>query len=400
VTLPAPCTRDVLGPSVSNLRQRYYARLRREGLLDEYERYARLGDLEARAATYLDQMRRTAAEEGAAFSVADNWTVESLVAALRTDGPPLQPLIDGISARIKCLLAESELLPSDCVMAVQYPTGSFNAQCSAVPGGFLILINSGLFMLIYQAAKVLSFSIRFTEYDDQGRVVLSRALGSPTQTLDEIADEFATIILAYLFRGDPTFAPQLPVQGGPRAMMMEMIVAHAEFFAVAHEFGHIAQGDLSTPKNLRVVDQPEDDEGPLRWTSKRQQQELDADQVAGALLLLSLTSENENDPALPLKLLSLTSGPAFFFGLDRLITRVRYEVDELSNDLVVTDHPPADARYQRLIDWLIPRVEGMAGRPAGMLLDIATAIRQWVANHEDDVIAAARRRLREAAPLG
>jgi len=251
-----------------------------------------------------------------------------------------------------------------------------NAQACRVPAGHLLLINSGLMMFIYQAAKIISFSMRFTDYDSQGNLVEMEELGTPQYSMVEIEAAFAEVVLSYVLRRDTRWAKQYPAQGGPRALMMWMTVHAAEFFVVAHELAHVVLGHLESPNALH--DETRLDSGWARWIEKSLGQEFEADSVAVRLLITNL-GLRINDPLAAIRPTVVMSGPMLFFALDELVTRVRRALDEPASTTPMSTHPSSPERSAALrraiTDVDIPD-----------LLDVADVYASWVQEKGDRVM--------------
>jgi hypothetical protein len=275
-------------------------------------------------------------------------------------------LIQDMATEIEHLIVKAGVSFSHNVFAGEFPTGSFNAQIRPAANGFLVLINTGLMMFIYQTLKVMMYSA----FDEGVNPIEYRnRVGNLS-----VAHVLSEIVLAYLTVGDPRYATRLPALGGTRMMLFNDFFDNCERFAVAHEYGHLIGGHLDEPK-LAVSNTPV---GELEIVKKEWQQEFEAD-VLGALILLRALPPIRNDYDF-MKFKFVVSGPLIFFTLDELITKATMEILGLGNFVIVTDHPPAQLRIENLKKYFIQ----VAGTEA--VLRIYDDFRKWLSFYEDEVV--------------
>lgn len=345
-------------------------------------------------------------------------TVEDLIAEIRANahGPDLPPqvyeeirrhhaelqlenevgrfqsLIDEISAEIRDRLTDKGMTLPLPVFAGQFPHGSFNAQVRPAAGGVLILINSGLFMLIYQMLKIATMATRFTDVNEKGEVLehpeIHAAVRSPEETTGLLTD----CVLAYILHGDSTRARRLPALGGVRQLLLGMVVHACEFFTVAHEFGHVIDGHFS---NAEPVFDPE----VRTYFHKDHFQEYNADQIAAALMIagvyksVELNIKEHELAQFRLKAMATVAGPFLFFALSHLIDQFRHRVRSVatSEPAEVSSHPPAQQRSFQLRAYITNKNDAFDFELADRYTEFFTA-------QIDPIVAEAKRRLGEPKP--
>ena len=291
----------------------------------------------------------------------------------------LQPVIDDISSELNTeLAADGRSLPC-AVYAGQFPHGSFNAQARVVPEGVLVLLNSGLFMLLHQVLKVAALASRFTDEGANGELVEHPDIEPPSHTLDEIADLLTESVLAYLLFGESTRARRLPALGGVLAFSHGGLLRGVETFAVAHEFGHVLGGHLTTDEHRG---------DPDAFAKKSQHEEFDADLIGTELLVSALdrrvrAAVAEGDESAEVQRTLVGPGPLIFFSISQLVENVRSRVSALPTrePTDTSTHPSTDERRRRLREVLAsdPRVS----------LELADAMEGFLAFHTDGVVARA-----------
>jgi len=303
--------------------------------------------------------------EGKIFGLLGGLPIEKVIALFR-EAPKegLGAAVKEIFERVQFAAKELDWRPPVPIYAGIFPTGSFNAQAVAVSGGVLLLINTGLMMLIYQSAKLFMLNARVLVHDDNAND--GKADLESQMSRQQITEALADIVLAYLFRGASTFATRYPMETGVRGMLAMMITDSAEFFVVAHEYGHAVAGHLTSTKTIRHA--ASQSGVSLDFVAKDWEQEVEAD-IRGLKLLIPPSKCNITT-SVELDLFRfLISGPFFFFALDELISGVSKELRGIRRDMIVIDdHPPSRARFELLRKLL---KEGGAERAFGIVELIA-----------------------------
>jgi hypothetical protein len=269
-----------------------------------------------------------------------------------TEGGQLQPLLESISAQIETHLDRLNIRLPETIYVGLFPLGAANAEVRAAKDGVLILVNAGLFMVIYQSLKVANLATRFTDWDSDGELVEHPVLRNLEITAQEVTSLLADIVMAYIEHGDSTKAARLAALGGVRGDLLRALVASCEIFTVAHEFAHVLQGHVT--KRVAAAQRPEG--GAAYSKPTRHREEFEADEIGASLLISELFYhlEQVGDFAkmteaqqAQLRQLSDTTiaGPLIFFALIGLIDRVRQRLGlETTQEPEWSSHPSSSER--------------------------------------------------------
>ncbi|MEU6780076.1 hypothetical protein ABZ912_12790 [Nonomuraea angiospora] len=292
---------------------------------------------------------------------------------------PRENPYDGIKEDLLNALRRSGIALPGPVYVGEYPHNSFNAQACAVPGGTLILVNTGLMTLLYEVAKCIGSSMRIlTRTEDHG-LLEEEETPELTRQRDDARTTVAHAVLAYIFQGNPGLGGRIPLTADSRALAGIPLAEAARDFVVGHEFGHFLSGHLDGSAAR---------ERSGEWIRKSHDQELEADEI-GALLML----RRVGDPGNELRKNLAAAGPFLFFAIDHLVTRVRNEVNGIPMGLIVTDHPPSDERAG-ILRRLFLEVEGPGA------LQFANAVVTGLSLMEDDILDAVDTFVRTGRPQG
>lgn len=297
-------------------------------------------------------------------------------ALLRRNGVPVPPsfgpyadVLGWMNSEINLVLARSGIpLPAGQVYVAPYPHPSFDSQAVPVPGGSVILINTGFLSLVFEVTRVMSSSVQSFTRNSDGSIDVHR----PTEDF-RIRERMAYAALArslltYIDSGKSWVSPSQPLSEGWRKSEA-LIGAWAILrFVIAHEFGHVLAGHLTSAFS---------EGGSGGW-----QKEREADQL-GALILLRQIDEHDDDP----QKYWTASGPFAFFAIDHLITRVRNEVVGIPHGLVDASHPPSDERAAALRDLFIES-------HGPTILHVADCHVEWMSWREEPILAEATKMLR------
>lgn len=228
-----------------------------------------------------------------------------------------------VDATIRAALATAGVaLPGDTYVG-EFPHRSFNAQARTVPGGTLILLNTGLRSLLDRVAITLVASMLLFRRDDRGAIHLGTATPEQTRRRAETDAALADAVVAYVgsSRTEPAAAPR-PGRTADAAIG-RLIATSAEQFAIGHEYGYLLAGHVHSPPD---------------GTAASRRHEYEADELA-AMLILHGAEPDE----MPFRGLAV-AGPFLFLAVDHLVTRVRDAVYELPDGLLTPTHPPSDER--------------------------------------------------------
>lgn len=313
---------------------------------------------------------------------------------LNNEGGEFQPFIHHVSEEIRERLKEKGMTLPVPVFAGQFPHGSFNAQARRVPGGVLILINSGLFMFIYQMLKIATMATRFTDFNEKGELIEHPEIPATGKPPEEITRLLTDCVLAYILHGDSTLARRLPTLGGVRQALLARLVHACESFTVAHEFGHVIDGHFS--KAVPVLDADMN-----TYISKDHLQEYNADQIAAALLIAGVYAQVEDLSTQPqieehdldlfrLHAAATIAGPFLFFALSHLIDQVRRRVRSVpaSEPAEVSSHPPPQERSFQLRAYITNKNNAFD-------FELADSYTEFFAAQIDPIVAEAQRRFGE-----
>ena len=299
----------------------------------------------------------------------------------------LTPTLNMLAFEIESDLGAAGFALKDEVFVGEFPTGSFNAQAVAVPGGVLILINTGLMGMVHKLTKIMALSFGFADLSSETRMRETFEAWSDYSE-NQITEMLAEVVLAYLVGGNVYSARRLPALGGLKGFVRAGICSECERFVIAHEYAHALLGHLDgyqPPKGINGS------AGELQVIAKSWEQELEADVVAMQLMLTTGMPRLMfgSGPRLvdhPLKALvmqSVAAGALLFFAIDDLIQRVAEALYDLDRPSVVSDHPPSATRATLAREAL-----RMCG--GDQLLEVAGCCEAWMSGKAQDVAMFAR----------
>ena len=295
----------------------------------------------------LDQMRNAPGPAGTPMSkeAIDRWAEQHAQGVASGTYAGIPDIMDGLSRQVELDLAHLRLALPAPVFAAEYPTGDFNAWTVPATGGVLVLINRGLFVLIYLMAKLYALCMHL-DFPTAGQT--SVRLGTEGLIVPDdgppkavIVDLAVDVLLSYLTLRQPTKARRLPPLPWPRGQIVTVLTTQAEKFVIAHEYGHVVAGHVTATESVR--DAADD---PLRHPAMDWAQEFQADGYAAAVMVTrDATAAGIGGGDLGW-MQAVASGPAFFFALDDLVGRTRAVLGEASP--TAADHPPSSQRWQLL----------------------------------------------------
>lgn len=237
-----------------------------------------------------------------------------------------------VDAGIRRTLAASGVdVPVDTYVG-EFPHRSFNAQARAVPGGTLILLNTGLRTLLDRVATTMVASqLSFTRVGS-GAVHLENPAPQPRLRGAEADAALAEAVVAYVCQTEarPASLPRYTLD--PPESFGFLMARSAERFAIGHEYGHLLAGHPHTPPDA---------------TAENRRREYEADELAAMLILRGIDESSE----FVWRALAV-AGPFLFLAVHRLITRVRDAIFDIADGVIVPSHPPCDERAAALRDIL------------------------------------------------
>jgi hypothetical protein len=220
----------------------------------------------------------------------------------------------------------------------EFPTGDVNARATRVDGGYLVLVNSGLLVLLKQVAETL---VRNGGRGEEGRE-------------DTIAT-LASVALAYVRYSDPMFGP-LPLSGGTSALVVHQLNRALDRFVIAHEYAHLLCGHLDEIERIATP------AGTIDAVRESKEDEKQADLVAHELLLgkdprlVDVPSVEEMARVEDVRELARAAdtsfgmiAPLLFFALTDLIMATYMAVRDLTSNAFVSDtHPSTRERIENI----------------------------------------------------
>lgn len=203
------------------------------------------------------------------------------------------------------------------------------ANAKAIPapnGGWLIIVNWGLPIFLYEVARAISTRFQFEDSND------NRPFGESLLEFDETCRIIAEIFAWYRGVGRPA-AFDFPVHPS-QVLAANKLAMFAEQFVVCHEMAHFLAGHIQTPFNGRKY-MPN---LPADVPSSSWEQELEADRVGLRILL------GRDDPALQAKQVDAYTGANFFLQVMSLF-------EELAKIPLAETHPSSILRLKQLRDY-------------------------------------------------
>lgn len=214
-----------------------------------------------------------------------------------------------VSETIKGLLRHRDASAADVwrkSAIYEFPTGQINAQALQADEGCVVLLNTGLFMYIYQFARIFSRALGLEGDFKEGDY------RDPTAEANERAvKQLVNVIIPYLFLGDPAASRRLlRAKDAWRFDLECMLTSLAEQFVLAHEYGHIAldhfsDGDL---KEGSLSGKRFD----LSTLPPRFRHEHEADYWAVDLLLRNASNDTDSELTLDQRMSVVFSSVALF----------------------------------------------------------------------------------------
>jgi hypothetical protein len=230
-------------------------------------------------------------------------------------------------------------LPAEGVAVGELQTLKVNSCCVAVPaGGYVILVNTGLMILLYQLTKVFASRIRVKA--DRETDIIVRDSGELLKTAKFTFQTIASYLLT-----NPSIGPRIPIVSMRKEQVSFVagILHFAELFVLAHEFGHIIEGHFSTAKVMKIRTKEED----ISLLKSNWNQEYEADLCGLQLVLETVTEKSERS----LVRASSYMGPDLFFTFLDLIEKI--------GNIKPTSHPPAKLRRENIRKAMPPMESGL-----------------------------------------
>lgn len=228
----------------------------------------------------------------------------------------------------------------DKVAVGELQTRDANALCIKVPaGGYVILFNDGLMMLLHKLAKAVSSRVRIARSPLEARNLRPRTL-----SFEETPNYVYEIIARYLMNKHP-IGPEIPLEHD-QYWFSDKLRWFMELFVMGHELGHILEGHLSKAKILRFKIGREE----ITVLKPSCNQEYDAD-IRGLLLVMNARGETFDYDRTTSRSLAY-AGPDFFFTIMDLIEKIANVKPE--------SHPTAVLRRENLRNFISANEKGLA----------------------------------------
>jgi hypothetical protein len=280
-------------------------------------------------------------------------------ARLMSEISALQIIADQLSRDLETVLVERLNIRLDRPFYVAaLETGSFNARIESLPEGHLILLNTGMMSFCHLVSKILWAGVIFTEFDADGAIVAHSGAGQPVFSLETLNEAIADAFEAYIRFGSATYARRLPALGGVRGFLAEQTTNTMEFFVLAHEYGHVVNGDL-TDSSFHLSD-------GAHPSAHLRTDELNADMWSWNC---TMSRAEQADRAAPLVGLTAVT---IVFTVEDMLVRLAAKVrgTAVAEDV---EHPRGDERLFALLN-------GLEIQPRD--LEVPQAMRQWLLDRE------------------
>jgi hypothetical protein len=264
---------------------------------------------------------------------------------------PGDNLLSNINTMIRTIVDERHAIKKHDTLVVEYPTGEFNAKLHLVNSGGLIMINTGVFALLHEVARIMLLSMKFSEEVDgeQKIIVFGPEKNQVEYTKKQQVEAITELILAYLSHRDSYKVMRLPTQVPPREKMAYLLMEAGVMFTVAHEFAHLVTMD-------RCYALPSEMES-YHPQLKEWQKEVVADSIGMELMLMAMASKKdgdqyviEGDPIYWTRVENIMAAPLLFLELDLLLTQVVCIIAGIDEFRIIADpnrkHPPSQLRKE------------------------------------------------------
>tara|TARA_A100001391_G_scaffold174016_1_gene136301 strand:+ start:244 stop:1377 length:1134 start_codon:yes stop_codon:yes gene_type:complete len=254
-------------------------------------------------ATYLDKLRNLGVDPDKAIPA----DMDSVRTAMRSAGV-MDDVIDKVIEMapktireryhqlmkpIQCSVeADAKLIKATWkgeILVGGIPSHSLNASSQKVSGGYLILVHDEFTQLLHQAAKVFVHSSNLimvsAGVDDVPISLADRLCFSPSDWTKEYAMTAVTDMYRCLKAGNINDAMQHSIFSGQAELTFyDQLLDYAKRYVVSHEFAHVIHGHCEEDEDL----------SGSHYVARKRQIELDADQLAVALMFAMVDlSKNE-----------------------------------------------------------------------------------------------------------
>ncbi len=267
-----------------------------------------------------------------------------------------QGLLDDLSWNIEELIRERGHKLNYGVHVGEWPLGEFQASVTRTTSRnrAIVLVNSGLISLVYQMAKIMTYSLEFVHMDeDSDETIACKLLGwEPIGwTKQDSIEWIGKTLAAYVIHGDCRAGKRLPLSDSTRPTFATNLTFMAELFVVAHEYAHLLLEHVKAPKMVFATPY-----GDVEALGQNQRNEFDAD-LAAADLLIASANWGSDDPAGFVDVNFRVAGPCLFFVVAVFLEGVRIGPHDFTANKSGS-HPAPYCRLTRILDHFHRRYGG------------------------------------------
>lgn len=283
--------------------------------------------------------------------------------------PPTNEVVIWLAEAVEKAATEWNFSVPMPVLCRVFPTTFFNAQSRVVGESRLLLINEGLVHLIFGLSEIYGLSVDLVDPNKP------RPESGVSLSKEESVEGLATLIYSYLFSEQGVPETAYPMIGGVQGHWIIYLCQTIIKFVVAHEYGHLYANHLTTAE-IRESSSNGDGFNIIR---KDWQQEYEAD-IFAMRLMLPPSKRNLDSFEKHFDASTQLVGPLAFFQLQKLIESTQ----ELLNDndigsIVITDHPPAETRTEKIREWA-------SMIKAETLMEHADRFFSWIEDLRTDIV--------------
>lgn len=249
----------------------------------------------------------------------------------RDEAAGMRSLDPGYNRMLRHFSSEAEAAIRDrwsfdeTVFVGEIITGEVNANVHRARNGFIVLINDGLLLFAHQICVLAGLSC-----DPAAR---------NAARVTELARCVEETVLAYVERGDSTYAHRPDYPLGRIGNVVATVRNVCEMFVVAHEYGHILGGHLDRANTRALPGSPD-----VKVIEKNWSEEFEADEY-GANIMSQWGTKSGHHPK------AVIGGCMFALFLLLAIDRIRAKRDGVPfEDPGSESHPPVLNRIERLGD--------------------------------------------------
>lgn len=253
-------------------------------------------------------------------------------------------LLNRHSKNIDEVLKENNIYVPGKIILGTLPMIDLNARtCSFSKDEILVALNQGLFNFLYLMGRVVSsFFSRTDDGSNKNKLTFSFNINVFDENLKldkEGNSKFLEVLILYFVYKNFDISKTY-FEKDKKIYLSASLWDNAEFFVVAHEYGHIISDNISHKKNTKRI--PLDDESRLYEVIRSWKDEIEADQIA---LQITLAHKDEMN----FGLFGHYIGIEFLFACLSIIEEID---NKLNNTEFSETHPSAQIRIENLRNYL------------------------------------------------